>query len=95
MFSHAGLTLWCARSFIRDADDKAPLKDHGFMIEWAQRAGKLVFQEAEDLDEQNIPTFCNLCLFWHSQGSWRIAYLHKGSSGISGVGRKYSSLASQ
>lgn len=50
------------------------------MIEWAKRAGKLVFQEAEDLHEDNIVTFCNLALFWHSQGSWRISYLHKGTT---------------
>jgi hypothetical protein len=49
------------------------------MIEWAQRAGKLVFQEAENLHEDNVVTFCNLALFWHSQGSWRISLLHKGT----------------
>jgi hypothetical protein len=65
-------------SFYRDSAGQAPLRDHGFMIEWAKQAGKLVFQEAEDLHEDNIVTFCNLALFWHSQGSWRIAYLHKG-----------------
>ena len=48
------------------------------MTEWAQRAGKLVFQEAEALHEENVVTFCNLCLFWLAQGSWRLAYLHKG-----------------
>ncbi len=48
------------------------------MIQWAKRAGKLVFQEAEELHEDNIMTFCNLALFWHSQGSWRVASLHKG-----------------
>ena len=49
------------------------------MLEWAQRAGKLVFQEVEDLHEDNVVTFCNLTLFWTSQGSWRKAMLHKGT----------------
>jgi hypothetical protein len=48
------------------------------MIEWAKRAGKLVFQEVGDFHEDNIVTFCNLALFWHSQGSWRMAFLCKG-----------------
>ena len=52
------------------------------MTEWAQRAGKLVFQEAEDLHEDNIATFCNLALFWHSQGSWRKSYLYKGTAAL-------------
>ena len=50
------------------------------MIEWAKRAGKLVLQEAEELHEDNVITFCNLALFWNSEGSWRIALLHKGVS---------------
>ena len=50
------------------------------MIEWAKRAGKLVLQEAEELYEDNVVTFCNLALFWHSEGSWRIGLLHKGMS---------------
>lgn len=48
------------------------------MTEWAERAGKLVFQEAEDMHEDSIVSYVNLALFWHSQGSWRISYLHKG-----------------
>jgi hypothetical protein len=48
------------------------------MIDWAKRAGKLVLQEAEELHEDNVVTFCNLALFWHAEGSWRIALLHKG-----------------
>jgi hypothetical protein len=71
-------TNYLTFSFYRDPAGQAPLRDHGFMIEWAKQAGKLVFQEAEDLHEDNIVTFCNLALFWFSQGSWRIAYLHKG-----------------
>ncbi|KAH8808017.1 hypothetical protein F5884DRAFT_857574 [Xylogone sp. PMI_703] len=67
-------------NFYRDATGQATLADHGFMIEWAQRAGSLVLQEAEGLYEDNIVTFCNLTLFWHSQGSWRISQLHKGNS---------------
>jgi hypothetical protein len=48
------------------------------MTDWAKRAGKLVLQEAEELHEDNVVTFCNLALFWHAEGSWRIALLHKG-----------------
>jgi hypothetical protein len=55
------------------------------MTEWAKKAGALVFQEAEELHEDNIVTFCNLSLFWHSQGSWRISYLHKGKCSITNI----------
>ncbi|KPM45635.1 hypothetical protein AK830_g918 [Neonectria ditissima] len=64
-------------NFYRDADGQASLKNNGCMVEWAKRAGQLVFQEAEELLEENVVTFCNLALFWHSQGSWRISDLHK------------------
>ena len=47
-------------------------------MEWAQRAGKLAFQQIDDLHEDDLVTFTNLCLFWHSQGSWRICFLNKG-----------------
>ncbi|KAH8681957.1 hypothetical protein BX600DRAFT_544414 [Xylariales sp. PMI_506] len=67
-------------NFYRDQNGQATLKDCGFMIEWATRAGRLVFQEAEDLNEENLVTFCNLALFWHSQGSWRKSSLHKGNA---------------
>lgn len=66
------------KSYYRDASGEATLKDQGFMMEWAERAGKLVFQEVEDMFEDNIVSFVNLALFWHSQGSWRRSYLHKG-----------------
>lgn len=65
-------------SFYRDANDVATLKEHGFMIDWAERAGKLVFQEVENPNENNIVTFMNLGLFWYSQGIWRRSYIHKG-----------------
>jgi hypothetical protein len=55
------------------------------MTTWAKRAGKLVFLEAEDLNEENIVTFCNLALFWHGQGAWRISHLHKGTVELSSV----------
>ena len=67
-------------SFYQDLNGQTTLKDHGFMKEWAQRAGKLVFQEAEELHDDNIVTFCNLSLFWHSKGQWRVAHLHKGNA---------------
>lgn len=50
------------------------------MIEWAQRAGKLAFQDIETLHEENIVVFVHLALFWHSRGSWRIGQLHKGTA---------------
>lgn len=48
------------------------------MVEWAERAGRLVNQELPELHEDNFVTCVNLSLFWHSQGSWRIAHLYKG-----------------
>lgn len=65
-------------SFYRNETGKATLKEQGLMTKWAKKAGALVFQDAEDLSDDNLVTFCNLSLFWHSQGSWRISYLHKG-----------------
>ncbi|KAH7148209.1 hypothetical protein EDB81DRAFT_791762 [Dactylonectria macrodidyma] len=67
-------------NFYRDEDGQATLKEDGSMIEWAKRAGRLVFQEIEELSEENLVTFSNLALFWHSQGSWRISQLHKGNA---------------
>ncbi|KIL85329.1 hypothetical protein FAVG1_11284 [Fusarium avenaceum] len=71
------ICAWGA-NFYRDEAGKATLKEAGLMNQWAKKAGELVFQEAEELHQDNIVTFCNLSLFWHSQGSWRISYLHKG-----------------
>ncbi|KAI8714907.1 hypothetical protein NCS52_01211600 [Fusarium sp. LHS14.1] len=79
--SHVLLSIcaWGA-NFYHDETGRSILKDQGFMIEWAKKAGKLVFQEAEELHEDNLVTFFNLALFWHSQGSWRVSYLHKGNA---------------
>lgn len=66
-------------SFYQDENGKNWLKDHGFMLEWAQTAGKLVLREVEELHEEDIITFLNLALFWHTQGSWRKCYIHKGA----------------
>ncbi|KAF5563803.1 hypothetical protein FPHYL_5000 [Fusarium phyllophilum] len=71
------ICAWGA-NFYRDDSGKATLKDQGLMTKWAKEAGALVFQDAEELRDDNLVTFCNLSLFWHSQGSWRISYLHKG-----------------
>ncbi|KAI1742408.1 hypothetical protein F4680DRAFT_463892, partial [Xylaria scruposa] len=68
---------WGAK-FYEDAGGLPVLKDQGFMLEWAQSAGKLAFQEIEDLTRGNIVTYMNLALFWHSQGKWTRAYLYKG-----------------
>ncbi|KAJ4232970.1 hypothetical protein NW759_001752 [Fusarium solani] len=73
------ICAWGA-NFYRDETGRFILKDQGFMIEWAKKAGILVFQEAEELHEDNLVTFFNLALFWHSQGSWRVSYLHKGNA---------------
>ena len=49
------------------------------MIDWAQQASRLAFQDTDDLvQEDHIVTFCNLSLFWHSQGSWRLCHFYKG-----------------
>jgi hypothetical protein len=64
--------------FYQDDSGVCTLREHGFMEEWAKRAGELVFREAESLREANIVTHMNLCLFWFSEGSWSRAYIHKG-----------------
>ncbi|KAI1259592.1 hypothetical protein F5Y18DRAFT_408672 [Xylariaceae sp. FL1019] len=66
--------------FYRDGNDRTVLKDNGSMEQWAKKAGKLVFENAEELAQENIVTFLNLALFWHSLGAWRRAYLHKGNA---------------
>jgi hypothetical protein len=48
------------------------------MSEWAEKAGKLVFQHAEELESENITTYLNLALFWHSIGLYQKAYFYKG-----------------
>ncbi|CAG7557895.1 unnamed protein product [Fusarium equiseti] len=73
------ICAWGA-NFYRDDNSKTPLKDQDLMGKWAKKAGSLVFQDAEGLNDDNIVTHCNLSLFWHSQGSWRISYLHKGNA---------------
>ncbi|KIN06860.1 hypothetical protein OIDMADRAFT_109269, partial [Oidiodendron maius Zn] len=57
------------------------LKQYGFGLEWAERATKLVLQEADEPRDDNIVTFLNITLFWYSQGSWRKAAIHKGNLG--------------
>ncbi|KAF5974791.1 hypothetical protein FCOIX_8092 [Fusarium coicis] len=88
------ICAWGA-NFYRDGSGKTTLKDQGLMTEWAKEAGALVFQYAEELSDDNLVTFCNLSLFWHSQGSWRISYLHKGNAcqllHINGTGPKNAS----
>ncbi|KAJ5611968.1 hypothetical protein N7528_009073 [Penicillium herquei] len=69
-----------AANLYRDANGQAVLKDQGFMMEWADRAGKLVFREAESLQEDNIVTFMNLALLLYSQGIWRRSFIHKGGT---------------
>ncbi|KAI0554749.1 hypothetical protein F4679DRAFT_524756 [Xylaria curta] len=68
---------WGAK-FFEDASGLPVLKDQGFMLEWAQSAGKMAFQEIEELARGNIVTYMNLALLWHSLGEWKKAYLYKG-----------------
>ncbi|KAF4435115.1 hypothetical protein FACUT_7416 [Fusarium acutatum] len=86
------LTVERRERFYRNEAGTATLKEEGLMTKWAKTAGALVFQDAEELSDDNLVTFCNLSLFWHSQGSWRISYLHKGSAcqllHINGIGQK-------
>ncbi|RQM05802.1 hypothetical protein DH86_00002115, partial [Scytalidium sp. 3C] len=70
-----GVCAW-ASNFYRDSISNQPtLKEQGFSTEWATRASKLVFQEVETPNEDNIVTFLNLGLFWYSQGDWRRAFI--------------------
>lgn len=50
------------------------------MMEWADQASKLVFQQADDPDEDNIVTFINLALLYYSQGIWHRSFIHKGNA---------------
>jgi hypothetical protein len=50
------------------------------MMEWADRASKLVFQEADNPHEDNIVTFMNLALLFYSQGIWRRSFICKGKA---------------
>lgn len=68
--------IWYPR-FYRDDAGKHSLLEHGFSIEWAKRAGKLVCSELEEPVEENIVTFLNLALFWYSQGEWQKTFIYK------------------
>lgn len=73
-----GKGLTSRSSFYHDNDGRQTLKDQGFMLEWGHRAGALVCQELEAFEEDIMVTSVNLALFWHSQGSWRTSFLHRG-----------------
>ncbi|KAH6949292.1 hypothetical protein DER45DRAFT_581033 [Fusarium avenaceum] len=89
---------WGANFYRDNNTGKATLKEEGLTTQWAKKASATVFQMAEELHQDNIVTFCNLSLFWHSQGSWRISYLHKGNAcqllHIIGIGPQASSRCS-
>ncbi|KAI0390890.1 hypothetical protein F5Y17DRAFT_442748 [Xylariaceae sp. FL0594] len=70
---------WGAK-YYQDARGATVLKDRGLMNDWAERAGVLAYQSVENMAQENIVTFMNLALFWHSMGFWRRAYLHKGTA---------------
>ncbi|KAK4893554.1 hypothetical protein LTR27_008021 [Elasticomyces elasticus] len=71
------ICAWGAK-FYRDTNGQANIKDQGFMDEWAHRANRLAFQEMHEFHDDSLATFINLSIFWHSQGSWRMAMLCKG-----------------
>jgi hypothetical protein len=48
------------RKFHRDSADNATLANSGFGCEWAERGTRLVFQEEDEPEEENIPAFLNL-----------------------------------
>ncbi|KAJ4025669.1 hypothetical protein NW752_003143 [Fusarium irregulare] len=52
------ICAWGA-NFYRDEYGKVAFKDQGLMTKWAKKAGALVFQDAEDLNEDNIETHVN------------------------------------
>jgi hypothetical protein len=56
------------------------------MIEWANRAGDLVFQDIQNLHKENMVTFNILGLFWYIQGSWKLSYFFKGINYLMTVG---------
>ncbi|KAF4956374.1 hypothetical protein FGADI_3951 [Fusarium gaditjirri] len=56
------ICAWGA-NFYRDGSGKATFKEQGLMTKWAKDAGALVFQDAEELSDDNLVTFCNLSLF--------------------------------
>ncbi|KAK3647094.1 hypothetical protein LTR56_008262 [Elasticomyces elasticus] len=70
---------WAA-NFYRDQNGVTTLRDHGFMVEWAKRAGNLVFQDVQSLRAESIVSFTILGLFWYTQGSWRLSSLYKGNA---------------
>lgn len=59
------------RRFYRDTSENDTWTNSGFGHEWAERGTRLVFQEADEPDEENIPAFINLALFWYSEGKWQ------------------------
>lgn len=77
----AGKVISCGR-FYRDPNDHLSLLENGFAYEWAERAGRLAFQEAESPREENIVSFINLALFWYSEGEFRRSNMHEGISSL-------------
>ncbi|KAH8174568.1 hypothetical protein LIA77_05987 [Sarocladium implicatum] len=61
-------------------DERGSIPYREFAPVWADRAGKLVLNEAETPLEDNVVTFSILALFWYMQGSWRRSYMHNGNA---------------
>ncbi|EXJ69398.1 uncharacterized protein A1O5_07434 [Cladophialophora psammophila CBS 110553] len=69
-----------ASNFHRNSNGDLLLKSSGFGVEWAERAGKLVFDVIESPQEDNVITCLILALFWYNQGSWQRSYILKGNA---------------
>lgn len=66
-----------AAKFHRDANGRLALLEDGFCIEWAERASRLAFKEAEAPREENTVLFLVLALFWYSMGQFRRSSMHE------------------
>jgi hypothetical protein len=63
--------------FYRDPSGRLALIDNGFCHEWAERASRVAFEEAQFPREENVATLINLALFWYSEGEFRRSAMHE------------------
>lgn len=66
-----------AAKFHRDANGRLSLLEDGFCVEWAERASRFAFQDAQAPREENIVLFIVLALFWYSMGQFRRSSMHE------------------
>ncbi|KAL1961575.1 hypothetical protein VTN77DRAFT_1427 [Rasamsonia byssochlamydoides] len=69
-----------ASKFFKDVQGKVGFDSKLYGHAWADRASKLVFQEIEEPNEDNLITLVNLSLYWYSQGEWRKSTVMKGNA---------------